>query len=392
MANNKIKGITIEIGGDTTGLTDALKDVNSESKKIQTELKEVEKALKLDPGNTELLAQKQQLLTESIQQTSQKLDTLRTAQQQVQQQFERGDIGADQYRAFQRELANTEAALRGYEGQLQSMGSQQDRFTDAQRQLQTYMQATGQSADDLASTLGSRLAGAIRDGSASTDQMEMALRRLGQQAGLSGQDLEQFRETLRNQNNNSLDEIRQELNQIGQAANEAEGDLSQLGSTIGGLVAAGGIGGVVATALDASNLDTKISVTMEVPEESKEAVKQAIKDVTKYGVDAEEALEAVRRQWALNADATDEANTRIIEGAGAIAKAYAGVDMIELVQEVNEIGAALEITNEEALALTNSLLKAGFPPEQLDTISEYGTQMKEAGFNAAEIQHIFEKG
>lgn len=102
MASGRIQGITIEIGGDTRGLTDALKDVNKESNKVSSELKEVERALKLDPSNTELIAQKQQLLAEQIQRTSEKLDVLKTAQSQVEAQFQRGEIGAEQYRAFQR--------------------------------------------------------------------------------------------------------------------------------------------------------------------------------------------------------------------------------------------------------------------------------------------------
>ena len=393
MANGNIKGITIEIGGDTTGLTEALKDVNKESKKIQNELKEVEKALKLDPGNTELLRQKQELLTQSIQQTSQKLDTLRTAQQQVQQQFERGQINAEQYRAFNRELTQTEAALRGFEGQLNSMTSEQNRFADAQRRLETYMQATHQTADGLANVLGSRLASAIRDGTATADQMEVALQRIARQSGVTSQDLDRFNTVLRNAGNNSnLNGIRQELEQISDSAEEAEGSLKELGgtlsATVGGIAAGGGIAGTVATALDAAGLETKINISMEIPEESIEAVKQAVKNVTKYGVDAEEALEAVRRQWALNADATDEANARIVEGAGVISKAYAGIDLIELVQEVNEIGAALKISNEEAIGMVNTLLKTGFPPEQLDIIAEYGEQLKIAGYDAEQIQNI----
>ena len=91
-------------------------------------------------------------------------------------------------------------------------------------------------------------------------------------------------------------------------------------------------------------------------------------------MEGQEALEGVRRQWALNADASDEANTRIVKGAAAITKAYAGIDFVELIQEINEISRELNITNEEALGLVNSLLKIGFPPEQLDIIAEYGQQ------------------
>lgn len=106
----------------------------------------------------------------------------------------------------------------------------------------------------------------------------------------------------------------------------------------------------------------------------------------------EESLEGTRRQWALNKDASDAVNTSIVKGAGVIANSYAGVDFTELIQETNEVAAGIGVSNEQAMALMNSLLKAGFPPEQLDTVAEYGMQMKNAGFNTKEIQSIFEQG
>ena len=80
MAASRIRGITVEIGGDTTGLDKALKSVNSTIKDTQSQLKDVERLLKLDPSNTELLTQKQKLLKESISATKEKLDSLKTAQ------------------------------------------------------------------------------------------------------------------------------------------------------------------------------------------------------------------------------------------------------------------------------------------------------------------------
>ena len=87
-AKGKIAGITIEIGGDTTKLDKALQGVNKQTRDAQKELKEVNKLLKLDPKNTELLAQKQKLLAESIDGTKEKLNILKDAEKQVQQQFE----------------------------------------------------------------------------------------------------------------------------------------------------------------------------------------------------------------------------------------------------------------------------------------------------------------
>lgn len=116
MAGN-IKGITIEIGGDVTKLDKALTSVNKTSKNLQTELKQVEKLLKLDPKNTELLAQKQEILKQSISETSKKLDVLKEAEKQVQAQFERGEVSEEQYRALQREIVTAESNLKSLEAE-----------------------------------------------------------------------------------------------------------------------------------------------------------------------------------------------------------------------------------------------------------------------------------
>ena len=114
MANN-IKGITIEIGGDTTKLDKALGGVNKNVKSTQAELKEVEKLLKLDPKNTEALAQKQQLLTKAVGETKEKLDVLKTAEAQVEEQFKKGEVSEEQYRAIKREVEATELSLKKLE-------------------------------------------------------------------------------------------------------------------------------------------------------------------------------------------------------------------------------------------------------------------------------------
>ena len=114
MANN-IKGITIEIGGKTTKLDKALRDVNKNVKSTQAELREVEKLLKLDPKNTELLEQKQKLLKKAVGETREKLDVLKKAEAEVQEQFAKGEVSEKQYRALQREIAATENSLKRLE-------------------------------------------------------------------------------------------------------------------------------------------------------------------------------------------------------------------------------------------------------------------------------------
>lgn len=107
----RISGITIAIDADTTGVTKSLSEVTSQSVKLSKNLKTVDNLLKLDPGNTELLAQRQRTLSDSIETTTKKLKALEGAQADVKRQFERGDIGTDQYLAFQEELVRTKKRL-----------------------------------------------------------------------------------------------------------------------------------------------------------------------------------------------------------------------------------------------------------------------------------------
>ncbi len=118
---NKIKGLTIEIGGETTALNKALGEVNKHSRDLKSELRDVERLLKLDPGNTELLSQKQKILAENIENTSKKLETLKEAEKQAQEQFKQGKIGEEQYRAIQREVIKTEEELKKMNKQLKEM-------------------------------------------------------------------------------------------------------------------------------------------------------------------------------------------------------------------------------------------------------------------------------
>ncbi|PFU58152.1 phage tail protein [Bacillus thuringiensis] len=397
MAGGRIKGITISIGGETTGLQNALKDVNKQSDSLAKELKDVERLLKFDPGNVEALAQKQQLLTQQIDNTTQKLDKLKAAEQQVQAQFQNGKISEEQYRAFRREIEFTEGSLNGLKNKLGNMKAEQDNVASSTRQLETLFSATGKSVDDFAGALGNRLVNAIKSGTATSRQLDQAIGLIGREALGAEGDIEKLQRALRSvDSGNSIQQVRNELRDLQQEAGRTEkkfeGLKIGLENVIGGMAAGGGIASAVEKAMDMSKLKTKIDITFDVPESSKKSVEEAIRGVSTYGIDAEEALEGVRRQWALNKDASDETNAAVVKGAATIAASYAGIDFNELIQETNEIGATLGITNEEALGLVNTLLKTGFPPEQLDIIAEYGDQMIQAGFSAKEVQGIMSAG
>lgn len=159
---NRIQGITVEIGGDTQGLSKALSGVNREIRTTQSQLKDVERLLKLDPGNTELLRQKYELLNDSIESTEEKLDSLREAEKQVQQQFERGEVSQDQYNGLQREIIATEQAL----------GRLQNEARDTENRINGIDEKPIEQVEDAAEDAGDALRDAGKDASHFGDMLK----------------------------------------------------------------------------------------------------------------------------------------------------------------------------------------------------------------------------
>ena len=120
---NRIKGITVEIGGDTTGLDKSLQQVNSTIRSTEQSLRDVNRLLKLDPTSTQLLSQKQAFLQKEIQETSNKLNVLKQADKQAKVQLENGELGRDKYDALQREIVETENNLDSLKEKLKQVGS-----------------------------------------------------------------------------------------------------------------------------------------------------------------------------------------------------------------------------------------------------------------------------
>lgn len=158
MAKNKLKGITIEFNGDTSSLSKALDSVNKKSRDVSGELAEINRMLKFDPQNTELLAQKQTVLADAIKNTKEKLDTLRTAEQQVQNQFKEGKVSEEQVRNLRREILQTESALKQYEqaaGETSAKLNKLDQETeDATGQTEKLDTALGKADATASSTAG----------------------------------------------------------------------------------------------------------------------------------------------------------------------------------------------------------------------------------------------
>ena len=106
-----LKGVTVQIGGDTTKLGEAIQKARKSASSLSGELKGVEALLKFDPTNTVLLAQKQQILAESIASAKDKLKMLAAAQEDMGRQLAEGKISTTQYRDFEREIESTRQTL-----------------------------------------------------------------------------------------------------------------------------------------------------------------------------------------------------------------------------------------------------------------------------------------
>ena len=122
MAKNRIKGITIEIDGNVTPLTNALKDVNGRLRDTQAALKDVDSLLKMDPGNVELIAQKQNYLKDAIEATKEKLEQEKLALQQMKDNNATGEVTEEQ-KALEREIIETEKSLESLEGEMKTFGT-----------------------------------------------------------------------------------------------------------------------------------------------------------------------------------------------------------------------------------------------------------------------------
>ncbi|MBE6976218.1 MAG: hypothetical protein E7439_03350 [Ruminococcaceae bacterium] len=157
MANKALKGLTIKIGGDTSDLLKSLDNVDKKSRSLSSELGQINKLLKLDPKNTELLAQKQKVLTDAISNTEKRLGALKAAEKQAQEQFERGEISEEQYRALQREIIATEKKLDGYKNAAREAAEAAEKLADG--------------ADEAGKELGKQ-AGKTREAEDATEDLD----------------------------------------------------------------------------------------------------------------------------------------------------------------------------------------------------------------------------
>lgn len=185
----KIRGITIELGGDASGLSQALKDVNSEINNTQKQLKDVEKLLKLDPKNTELLAQKQKLLSDQIQNSKTKLEQLKQAQATMDQNGV--DKNSAQYMALQREIISTETDIKNLESASKQTSNAMSAIGQAAEKVSKGAQKVADATKKVSAAAGGALV-AIGGLAIKTAKSADELSTLAKQTGFSVEELQKF--------------------------------------------------------------------------------------------------------------------------------------------------------------------------------------------------------
>lgn len=340
---NRIKGITIEINGETKGLDKALSNITEKSVKVTSELRDVNKLLKLNPSSVELVAQKQELLSKQINITTGKLESLRKAQGQVEAQFKNGNLGEEQYRAFQREITATEGSLKGYKNELNNLKTQQSELGTNTQRLKNYFTATKTSIDDYSGVLGTKLVNSIKRGSASSDQMKTALQRIAKEAGISSQDLGKLDKALDDvgSSGQGIGEAKEKIDQLSRSSTNASRDVRKLGDegqsssgkfdrfkqafSFGTVFSAaqsafntvtGGIGQLVSETVSASDSLEKFKGTMKFSGASDNEIKTVTKQVKKYADDTVYDLDTISSTTAQLASNGIKNYEGLVEAAG----------------------------------------------------------------------------
>lgn len=194
---NRIKGITVEIGGDTTKLSKALEGVNKNIKNTQTQLKDVQKLLKLDPTNTELLSQKHKLLADAVKATKEKLETLKTAAEQANQALANGDISQEQYDALQREIIETEQELQNLQREAEASSTALAKLGQAGEMLEK----AGDKIADVGTTLTTHvtvpIAAAGTAAVKTAADFDSAMSKVAAVSGAAGDELDALRDKAR---------------------------------------------------------------------------------------------------------------------------------------------------------------------------------------------------
>lgn len=339
-SNKKIKGLTVQIGADTSNFNKAMEESNKKSRSLKSELSEVERLLKLDPTNVELVAQKQKILTEQVEESSKRLDILKQAQDEVNQKFKSGEIGEETYRNFQREVIKAE--------------------NDLQKQKE-----------------------ALDKVKKSVDNTDTALSDASKEAEKLGK--------------KDMSETKKELDDVKQSASDLKDvfkDTIAEASAIGGTLVAGAataIGSANDNVKATNNLQALTGLSSDEVKEYKELIESVYKN--NFGEDQENVAEAIALIKQNLNDLDDTKLQDVVENLFTLEDTF-GFDYTETLRAAKMLIDQFGISADEAFNLIvqgaqNGLNKNG---DLLDSINEYSVHYKQQGYSAEEFFNSLENG
>lgn len=247
MADKRIKGITIQIGAETKGLDNALKEVEKGANTVKSELRDVERALKTAPDSAVLWAQKQELLTKALEESKKKLELLERAQQQVNEKFNNKEIGEEQYRAFQREVERARAEVGRFEGQLSDLQSTANNAAENVEDAGNAAEDAGEQAEEsgnggftvlkgsLSNLVSEGIKKAIDGFKELATEGEAALNSLQAKTGATAEQMETYKDVITNLYANNYgedkgdiaDSIAEVTQQLGELDSESLEDITE---------------------------------------------------------------------------------------------------------------------------------------------------------------------
>ena len=405
----KIKGITIKFGADTMALDKAMKEIDKTSRSLGNELKSVNRLLKFDPKNTQLLAQKQELLNEQIGNTSKKLDALKQAQEEVEKKFKSGDIGAEEYREFQRVLAKTEQDLKSYTAQIDKLETEQKSLKESTKQLQTLFEATGKSLDDFQDILGTKLTNALKSGAANSDDLTVALNKIGRSVLGADSDIGKLKTALNQIDESGIDQVRFAIDKLKTSSDDAT-------EAIEGVEDAVTSGNLLEAADQLSGVGDKIFEIGENAVESFQSMEGATAKVTarfdETGKAAENSADLIKRVYeqglgdSMDAvadavilvkdnlkDLDDVTLEKIVEQSLVLEETY-GIDMAESLRGINGLMQHFGTDAQTAMDILVAGTQNGLDKtnELGDNLAEFSGKFAEAGYSVEDYFQLLQNG
>lgn len=395
MGSERIKGITIEIGGDTQGLNQALKETNGSIKNTQTQLKDVERLLKLDPSNTVVLQQKQELLAKSIEDTGKKLETLKTASEQAARSADQYDSWKAKFTPIQQEIDQTKAKLKELEAAQREMkdGGQveSEQYAALQNEIKetsSYLKQLKKDADAVNTEFGNPIShdqyNALQREIAETEANLKALKSSSEQTEQALKGIGTASEGTTKKLSGLCDVV------SGGAMLQAAESLSGLGDKITEL------GGKATEAFgEAENATTKASAYFGETGTAAEETAEVIKNV--YGAGVGESMDSVSdavitvKKNIQDLDSTEL--TDLTEQAITLEDLY-GIDMNETMRGVNSLMEQFGLSAQEAMDYIVAGTENGLDKtdELGDNLSEYAGKFAQAGYSASEYFQLLNNG